>query len=137
MVESFIQKLDQLTDNQVMELLTLAFRQSEVSERLREMMNEVGVSPPPFSRAHFYTGQRELTRSASCGAWMPVRTVILCVAMLRIRGCTPCDAAHLSLHNHERKPSVCQPVTSHGFLLSLHVLLDNTVRMGYNYMNFL
>ena len=82
-------------------------------------------------------GVTRLPRSASCGAWMPVRTVILCVASLRTRGCTPCDASHLSLHNHERKPSVCQPVTSHGFLLSLHVLLDNAARMGYNHMNFL
>jgi hypothetical protein len=35
------------------------------------------------------------------------------------------------------KFTVCQPVTSHGFLLSLHVLLDNVARMGYNHMNFL
>ena len=34
MVESFIKKPELLTDDQVMELLTLAFRQPEVSERL-------------------------------------------------------------------------------------------------------
>ena len=33
--------------------------------------------------------------------------VSLCVAVLRTRGCTPCDASHLSLRSHERKPSVC------------------------------
>lgn len=47
MVESFIRKSDQLTDDQVMELLSLAFRQPEVSERLREMLNEAEVSSLP------------------------------------------------------------------------------------------
>ena len=41
MVESFIKKPELLTDDQVMELLTLAFRQPEVSERLQEMLREV------------------------------------------------------------------------------------------------
>ena len=40
MVESFIKKPELLTDDQVMELLTLAFRQPEVSERLQEMLKE-------------------------------------------------------------------------------------------------
>ena len=40
MVESFIKKPELLTDDQVMELLTLAFRQPEVSERLQEMLRE-------------------------------------------------------------------------------------------------
>ena len=89
------------------------------------------------SKGALLYGVTRLPRSASCGAWMPVQTVILCVTLLRTRGCTPCDATHLSLHNHERKPFVYQLAPSHGFLLSLHVLLDNTVRMGYNHMNFL
>lgn len=40
MVESFIKKPELLTDEQVMELLTLAFRQSKVSERLQEMLRD-------------------------------------------------------------------------------------------------
>ena len=40
MVESFIKKPELLTDDQVMELLTLAFRQPEVSERLQEMLRD-------------------------------------------------------------------------------------------------
>lgn len=40
MVESFIKKPELLTDDQVMELLTLAFRQSKVSERLQEMLRD-------------------------------------------------------------------------------------------------
>lgn len=45
MVESFIKKPELLTDNQVMELLTLAFRQSEVSERLQEMLRDAEGTP--------------------------------------------------------------------------------------------
>ena len=40
MVESFIKEPELLTDDQVMELLTLAFRQPEVSKRLQEMLRE-------------------------------------------------------------------------------------------------
>ena len=47
MVESFIKKPELLTDDQVMELLTLAFRQPEVSERLQEMLNEAENLPLP------------------------------------------------------------------------------------------
>ena len=47
MVESFIKKPELLTGNQVMELLTLAFRQPEVSERLQEMLNEAEDSRLP------------------------------------------------------------------------------------------
>ena len=41
MIEAFIQEPEKLSDDQVMELLTLAFRQPEVSERLQEMLREV------------------------------------------------------------------------------------------------
>lgn len=47
MVESFIMSPELLTDDQVMELLTLAFRQPEVSERLQEMLNEAENLPLP------------------------------------------------------------------------------------------
>ena len=45
MVESFIKKPELLTDDQVMELLTLAFRQPEVSERLQEMLRDAEGTP--------------------------------------------------------------------------------------------
>lgn len=45
MVERFIKKPELLTDDQVMELLTLAFRQSEVSERLQEMLRDAEGTP--------------------------------------------------------------------------------------------
>ncbi len=48
MVESFIKKPELLTDDQVMELLTLAFRQSEVSERLQEMLRDAEGTPLTF-----------------------------------------------------------------------------------------
>ena len=82
-------------------------------------------------------GVTRLPRSASCGAWMPVRTVILCVALLRTRGCTPCDASHLSLHSHEESSLDARLLFSWLFLLVRRASLDNAKRMQYNHMNFL
>lgn len=45
MVESFIQEPETLTDDQVMELLTVAFRQPEVSELLQKMLEEAKANP--------------------------------------------------------------------------------------------
>ena len=45
MVEAFIQEPEKLTDDQVMELLTAAFRQPEVSEILRKMLEEAKAKP--------------------------------------------------------------------------------------------
>ena len=45
MVESFIQEPEKLTDDQVMELLTVAFRQPEVSELLQKMLEEAKANP--------------------------------------------------------------------------------------------
>lgn len=39
MLESFLEKPEQLTNDQVMELLKVAFRQPEVKQTLREMLN--------------------------------------------------------------------------------------------------
>ena len=39
MLESFLEKPEQLTNDQVMELLKVAFRQPEVKQLLREMLN--------------------------------------------------------------------------------------------------
>lgn len=39
MLESFLEKPEQLTNDQVMELLKIAFRQPEVKQVLREMLN--------------------------------------------------------------------------------------------------
>lgn len=39
MLESFLEKPEQLTNDQVMELLKVAFRQPEVKQALREMLN--------------------------------------------------------------------------------------------------
>ena len=47
MVEAFIQEPEKLTDDQVMELLTVAFRQPEVSELLQKMLEEVKAKPLP------------------------------------------------------------------------------------------
>lgn len=46
MVESFIKKPELLTDEQLMELLTMAFRQPEVSERLQEMLRDAEGPTP-------------------------------------------------------------------------------------------
>lgn len=47
MVERFIQEPEKLTDDQVMELLTVAFRQSEVSELLQKILEEAKANPLP------------------------------------------------------------------------------------------
>ena len=41
MIEAFIQEPEKLSDDQVMELLTVAFRQPAVSDLLQEMLEEV------------------------------------------------------------------------------------------------
>ena len=45
MVESFIQEPEKLTNDQVMELLTVAFRQPDVSELLQKMLEEAKANP--------------------------------------------------------------------------------------------
>lgn len=45
MVESFIGEPEKLSDDQVMELLTIAFRQAEVSELLQKMLEEAKAKP--------------------------------------------------------------------------------------------
>lgn len=45
MVESFIQEPEKLTDDQVMELLTVAFRQPGVSKLLQKMLEEEKEKP--------------------------------------------------------------------------------------------
>ena len=47
MVESFIQEPEKLTDDQVMELLSVAFRQPEVSGLLQKMLEETKANPLP------------------------------------------------------------------------------------------
>lgn len=47
MVESFIQEPEKLTNDQVMELLTVAFRQPEVLELLQKMLEEAIANPLP------------------------------------------------------------------------------------------
>ena len=47
MIESIIQKPEKLTDDQVMELLTVAFRQPEVSGLLQKMLEEAKANPLP------------------------------------------------------------------------------------------
>lgn len=47
MVESFIQAPEKLTDDQVMELLTVAFRQPEVTALLQKMLEETNANPLP------------------------------------------------------------------------------------------
>jgi hypothetical protein len=45
MVESFIQEPEKLTDDQVMELLTVACRQPAVSNLLQKMLEEAKAKP--------------------------------------------------------------------------------------------
>ena len=45
MIESFIQEPEKLSDDQVMELLTVAFRQPEVSGLLQKMLEEAKAKP--------------------------------------------------------------------------------------------
>ena len=47
MIEAFIQEPEKLTDDQVMELLTVAFSQPEVSALLQNMLKEVKAKPLP------------------------------------------------------------------------------------------
>jgi hypothetical protein len=47
MVESLIREPEKLTDDQVMELLTVAFRQPEVSGLLKNMLEEAKANPLP------------------------------------------------------------------------------------------
>ena len=47
MVENFIGEPEKLTDDQVMELLSVAFRQPEVSELLQKMLSEAKANPLP------------------------------------------------------------------------------------------
>ena len=45
MIEAFIQKPEKLSDDQVMELLTIAFRQPAVSDLLQNMLEEAKANP--------------------------------------------------------------------------------------------
>ena len=47
MIEAFIQEPEKLSDDQVMELLTVAFREPEVSGLLQKMLEEVKTNPLP------------------------------------------------------------------------------------------
>ena len=47
MVESYIQEPEKLTDDQVMELLTVAFRQPAVLNLLQNMLEETKENPLP------------------------------------------------------------------------------------------
>lgn len=48
MLESFLEKPDQLTNDQVMKLLKVAFRQPEVMQTLREMLESEPVIKDPL-----------------------------------------------------------------------------------------
>ena len=45
MIEAFIQEPEKLSDDQVMELLSVAFRQPEVSELLQKMLEDAKANP--------------------------------------------------------------------------------------------
>ena len=47
MIEAFIQEPEKLSDDQVMELLSVAFRQPEVSGLLQKMLEETKATPLP------------------------------------------------------------------------------------------
>ena len=47
MIEAFIQEPEKLSDDQVMELLTVAFHQPEVSGLLQNMLEETRANPLP------------------------------------------------------------------------------------------
>ena len=47
MVECFIQEPEKLSDDRVMELLTVAFRQPEVLDLLQKMLEEARAKPLP------------------------------------------------------------------------------------------
>ena len=48
MLESFLEKPDKLTNDQVMELLKVAFRQPEVIQTLREMLESEPIIKDPL-----------------------------------------------------------------------------------------
>lgn len=48
MLEAFLEKPEQLTNDQVMELLKVAFRQPEVMKSLREMLESEAVIKDPL-----------------------------------------------------------------------------------------
>ena len=68
--------------------------------------------------AHFYTGQLRLAHMCVLRSLMKRPSVRFCVALLRSRGCTPCDASHLSLRTHERNPAVGIRISFMGFIFS-------------------
>ena len=47
MIEAFIQEPEKLSDDQVMELLSVAFRQPAVSDLLQNMLGEAKANPLP------------------------------------------------------------------------------------------
>ena len=47
MIEAFIQEPEKLSDDQVMEMLTVAFRQPAVSDLLQNMLGETKANPLP------------------------------------------------------------------------------------------
>jgi len=47
MIEAFIQEPEKISDDQVMELLTVAFRQPAVSDLLQNMLGETKANPLP------------------------------------------------------------------------------------------
>lgn len=47
MIEAFIQEPEKLSDDQVMELLTVAFHQPAVSDLLEKMLEEAKANPLP------------------------------------------------------------------------------------------
>ena len=47
MIEAFIQEPEKLSDDQVMELLTVAFHQPAVSDLLEKMLEETKANPLP------------------------------------------------------------------------------------------
>lgn len=47
MIEAFIQEPEKLSDDQVMELLTVAFRQPAVSDLLQKMLEKTKANPLP------------------------------------------------------------------------------------------
>lgn len=103
--------------------------------------------------AHFYTGQLQLARMCVrlrpksrhwrlasdtlgcgrvCGALPERPSVRFCVALLRPRGCTPCDAVHLSLRTHERNPAAYIRIPFMGLMFSRDISVDKTLISLYN-----
>ena len=88
-------------------------------------------------------GRTSIRGSGSCPVVRPAEPGCLseqsslCVALLRTRGCTPCDAAHLSLRSHEESSLDARLLSLWLFLFVRRATLDNAKRTQYNYMNFL